>query len=626
MSSGNHEQDIPPNGWIAAPAPPVPVAPDDRLCLPHRKRMSHFYQTGDTGARELCIYFGMQEITFDDERMFPFGEALTRNTVFTARDATAWGPGYTWPEIQPLLEALVGEGILRRGDEVDDPRGGGPVQSLLPPSTCPIARTWTPEDTEAITRDLGGRPVEFAHIESLLSVYRVPHAALDEDDRQVGEANVFPPGLRVDRETEWRVCQYSGSRYRETAPMNVTALKAMIKHWKPMMVTLLAVRAELLTRLRRVRDDSWTVGELHLLACVVLSAPSYLLMHGPDAAHRPLHPILSSLFRITDGIRMVTHEMMFLSAEPTRDPGERTSPAELYGFAERNGTFLSTHGVCAGPKPMIDELLTIAYEGTPVEGADAVQLPPAITDLLAQAPEAVDYALLGLQVWSLSRTLWLVMSVAYRGLRGVVNATSEPGLCARLRARFDDDWIVLNTQRIADDYERDVHTTVYRDTYEQSWRALRTPVGTARYDERIAPVPVSEHHRAVASQLRSLLAARLAGSALAAPAVVDRILEILLLELRAEQAVLAATTELQREINARLGRPDARRPLTALDLRVGFAMYGGALADFPYLYTSLERELGIRVECTADAIEVSATLPDREADPGRVDDPPAARA
>jgi len=43
---------------------------------------------------------------------------------------------------------------------------------------------------------------------------------------------VFPPRLRLDRDTEWRVCQYAGSRYRDDAPMNVTALKA-IKYWKP---------------------------------------------------------------------------------------------------------------------------------------------------------------------------------------------------------------------------------------------------------------------------------------------------------------------------------------------------------------------------------------------------------
>jgi len=49
-------------------------------------------------------------------------------------------------------------------------------------------------------------------------VYRIPHPALDGDDRQVGEANVWPPGLRLDRETEWRVCQYPGSRYRDVAP------------------------------------------------------------------------------------------------------------------------------------------------------------------------------------------------------------------------------------------------------------------------------------------------------------------------------------------------------------------------------------------------------------------------
>jgi len=581
------------------------LEPSDLLHVPHRKRMSHAYVTGESGARELYIYYGMKEISFDEERLFAFGEQLVRQSSFVAEAATAWGPGYEWPEIRSMLEALVQEGILKRGDTIDDPRGGGLVPSLLPPSECPAPRSWSAEHCEAISRELGGRPVEVGYLETIISVYRVVHPALDGDNRQVGEANVFPPGLRLDRDTEWRVCQYSGSRYRDDRPMNVTALKAMIKHWKAMMAAILEIRAHVRGRLPRARER-WTVGDLHMFAGVALSIPGYqLLKRGGGSPLPPLHPVLSSMFRITDGIRMTTHEMLFLSDERTRDPDEPVTADDLYGFAERNGTFLAAAGVCAGPKAMIDEFFTTVFDGTPVKGSEDLVLPAEVRDLLAELPAATDYALLGLQSWAVSRSIWLAMSRAYKALRAAF-ATTDVGdaLCQRLRAWLDADWAKLQQGRIADDHEHDVHVVVYTDTYEQAWRALPSPAGAPTLAERIAPGPEDPSHAAAAAQLREIVAARLAGSA--AAGLTDRIVEILTLYLREEQAILASTMEIQRAINAMLERPQPGRPLTARDLHVTFVMYGGSIGQFPYLFDMLEDQLGFRVECDAGTIAVTA--------------------
>src|SRR5215470_1453864 len=157
---------------MAAPVEPVVIAPTDNLHVPHRKRMSYAYVTSDSGTRELCIYYGAKEITFDEERLFPFGEQLAKQSSFIAETATSWGPGYDWPELQGLFEALVQEGILKRGDATEDPRGGGLVPSRLPRSVCPVPRAWSAETCEAIVRELGGRPVEIGNLEAILSVYR----------------------------------------------------------------------------------------------------------------------------------------------------------------------------------------------------------------------------------------------------------------------------------------------------------------------------------------------------------------------------------------------------------------------------------------------------------------------
>lgn len=615
LSDGQRESAVSPScevpGLVARPV----VAPTDRLRVAHRKRMSHAYVTTETGARELCIYYGSKEVTFDEARLFGFGEQLVSQSSFTAESATAWGPGYDWAEVRALLEALVAEGIIKQADAAEDPRGGGLVPSLLPPSACPVPRSWSSSECESITQDLGGRPIEIGNLEAVVSSYRIAHPALDADGRQVGEANVYPEGLRLDRETEWRVCQYAGSRYRDDAPMNVTALKAMIKHWKPMMAALLEVRAEWRNRLARARAG-WTVGDLHMFARVVLAIPAFPLMRGGGSSPQPpLHPVLSSLFRITDGIRLTTHDMLFLSAERTRRPGEPITAEELYGFAERNGLFLSAFGVCAGPKPLIDEFLATVFDGAPVQGTDRRELPAEVQAVLSQLPAAVDYGLLGVQVWAVSRSVWLAMSRAAKALRELFETSAgDAGAGGRLRARLRDAWRKLERERIAVDHERDVHYTVYADAYEQAWRALRSPSGPPTLAARIAPGPERPLHRAVAGQLRGILTSRCSatdrtdvgdvGDAGSAP-VIEPIVDILVAYVREEQAVLASVTELQASINVLLDRPRPTRPLTVRDFHLTFVMNPPPISAFPYLLDMLEDELGFRVECTADTVEVS---------------------
>jgi hypothetical protein len=131
-------------------------------------------------------------------------------------------------------------------------------------------------------------------------------------------------------------------------------------------------------------------------------------------------------------------------------------------------------------------------------------------------------------------------------------------------------------------------------------------------------------YTAAARRFRDLLAARCSAAPGTGVPDLDRIVAALVLFLREEQAILGATEEIQAAINTLLERTPARRPLTARDLRVNFAMYGGSIAEFPYLFDMLEDELGIRVECTAGTIEITdvTSVPDlgasrTESDPSR---------
>jgi hypothetical protein len=578
------------------------LSPTDRLVVPHRKRMSYAYVTND-GVTELCIYYGLKEISFDEEKFFAFGEQLVKQSCFAAEDAVAWGTGYTWTEVRPLLQALLADGIVKHERAVEEFQGGGLVPSQVRVSECTVPRSWSAAECEGITRDIAGHPVEVGYLEAILSVYRIAHPALDADGRQVGEANVFPPRLRLNQDTEWRVCQYSGSRYRDEAPMNVTALKAMIKYWKPMMATLLEIRTEVMNRLERTRAG-WTVGDVHTLACIVLALPAFQLMKGGGTApQRPLHPVLSSLFRITDGVRMATHEMLFLSAERSRLPEEPLTASELYAYTERSGILLSDTGVCAGPKALIEEFFTVFFDGTEVAGMEEHPIPPEVRDLLAELPSAVDYAFYGMQVWGIARSAWLAMSRAYKSLLKIWESVSDTSLGQRLLARFQADWRKLEWARIADDYERDVHDVVYADAYEQAWRGLRAPKGAATYAERIAARGDSPIFAAAAMQIRRILLARFSSSDCPEfETVVERIVETLVLYLREEQAILGSSTELEETINRLMDRPLPTRPLSVRDLRVNYTMLG---VMFPYLFDTLEGELGLRVDSNAVSIAVS---------------------
>jgi hypothetical protein len=581
----------------------APIAPTDRLYVPHRKRLTKSYAINEEGVRELRIDYGLKEISFDEEHLFPFGEQLVSLPSFTAETATSWGPGYPWAEIHPLLEALLDEGIIKRGDGGDERATGGLAPSPLPPSTCPMARTWSAAECESITRDLGKRPVEVGYLESVVPVFRIAHAALDADDRQVGEANVYPPTLRLDRETEWRVCQYSGSRYQDDSPMNITALKAMIKHWKPMMAALLEVRAALAGRLSiAVTGQPWSIGDLHTLACVVLALPAYQLMKGGGQSPQPpLHPVLSSLFRITDGIRMTMYEMQFLLSEKPRHADDPMTAAEIYSYSETHGVFISPTGVCAGPKPLIDEFLVTAVDGVPAEGIEGLQHSDEVAALLAQLPEIVDYGLYGLQIWGLTHSTWLLMSQAYHGLLEVLERCpqrSEVG--ERLVAKLRADWIRLERTQIAKDYDREVHQRAYADAYERSHRALCAPIGKPTLAEHLEPCAENAEHEAVERELRAALGATGLDETAAARAAA-----VLVHYLRQEQAILVAVTSLEEEINSRLQRPRPTRPLAVRDIKLYYTMGGGT---YPYLFDALESELGVQVEPSAGAIRITTSL------------------
>lgn len=576
--------------------------------FPKHRRTVVQYSTGESGVAELHLYYDDKEISFDEPDLFPFGETLAKQARFTAGDATGWGEGYEWPRIRDLLQQLIEEGVLVRAAHVDRETvvlGDAIGPSPLPPSTCPVARSW--DECEAITQDLAGRPVELGYLELIVPIFRVAHIAVDADQRQVGEANVFPPALRLDVPTEWRTCNLPGTRYQSERPMNVTAMRVMRAHWSQMMAAVLRVREGYLRRFPEA-EGAWTVGHVERLSAAVLAVPTYQLMRRHDRVENgELHPALSSLFRVTDGVRMTVHQMLFNPMnEPSRSPHQAVAIDGILDYAERNYSFHSAHGVCAGPRAMVRELIEVLLEGCGNTDYAAVPLEPAVQFAFDNLDAAIEYGLHGLRAHAALFSLWPVMARAHEQIAETVEAWPliDTPMVAALREGMRTNRRLLKGTFLVHEKWRAGRENVYADMYQQCGRGVTGLGGAPGLDVLLAPAWTGVH-RQTEAQLQDILRSRFE--------LVDGTAEALVLDLSGcvmdfllrEQAVLRTAVAVQNDINRLLGREQPKRALSAADIDVYNLMQGFDPNRLPYLIDELERLLGIHIEIDTDSLTIT---------------------
>ena len=585
----------------------VQIEPHDQLFLPMNKRVVVQYAAGGDGARQLHLYCGPKEVIFDEPELFGFGENLAKHASFIAGSSVQWTVGYDWPRVRELLEALIAEGVLVHGADAGEGLPTGPEgkdqPSPLPPAPCERPRTW--DECEAITRELTGRALEPGYLELVVPVFRVGHIAMDGDGRQVGEANVFPRPLRVEVPTRWRTCIYPGSRYLDDKPMNVSALKAMRAHWPQAMAGLLRVREAYLRRFPAARAGM-TLGDVERLSTLVLAVATYpLIKKEGRVPNGQLHPVLSAMFRATDGLRMTTHQMLFVPvAEATMSPDTRITAAEIHAYGERNYSFHSTQGVCAGPTVMIEQFLRVLVEGGDSEQFAKVEFAPPVQQALADMDPAFDYGLLGLQAFAVVFSLWPIMTRTYARMAQVVQDWIGPRTAAldRFDAYLREKAQVLRSETFhATEEWRANRERVYADIYAQCATGLGDPVRQALAD-RISG-RLSEQHRAPAEALREQLL-RCCGDA----GSVDLLVDTLMHCFARTQQVLRLASETQERINTLLGRAHPRRPFSATDVDIHVLLQGDEARRLPHLLDELERLLGFRVTITPERLEIADAI------------------
>lgn len=583
------------------------LQPQDLLHLPLHQRTVAQYAEGEGGVRELRLYYADKEISFDEPELFTFGETLARQSRFAAGDALGWGQPGDWPRVQGLLLQLVEAGVLRRGDGDADgdalPRGDeGLRPSPLPPALTTTARSW--HECPHLMAELTGQPLDIGFLELVVPIFRVAHMALDAEGRQVGESNAFPAVLRLDVPTRWRTCIYAGSRHQDDKPMNVTALKAMRAHWAPMMAMLLKVRQAYLARCPEARAG-WTVGHLERLSTAVLALPAYQLMRRENRVENGrLHPVLSSMFRVTDGLRMTMHHMLFIPfGEPTRRPDTPMTGAEVHAYAERSFSFHSEHGVCAGPKAMIDEFLSVLVDGQRPRDGLPETLDDELQAAIADIEPALDYAMLGLKAYAAVFSLWPMTMRTYEQLAAITEAWVAEQPTPEVQAL--QDWLqpivarLRSSTHLGTEAWRADRELVYGDMFAQSERAFSGEPPPQTLAELLAPTPLAPDSTAMRAWQAAMARRFDIGSPHAA-----RWQACLLNYFLQARAVVRLACDVQRQTNRLLGREQPRQRFTAAHIDIYVQLVGQTEGRVPFLLDELQQRLGLRVEIDAEALAI----------------------
>jgi hypothetical protein len=567
-----------------------------------RKRFVPIYFPNENGVRELTLHIGTQEISFDEPELFPWAEKLAEQDSFMAGTATTWAPQpLEWPRVQTLLDSLLDAGILSRTPPkaaMPEPNESELHQRFLAFEkrrvTVDGPRSWG-DKPSAVVQEICGRIVDDAYIEAIVPVQRLAHIAMDREGRQVGELNTFPDMLRLKVETEFKTCGYAGSRYRSDRPMNMTALRSMIAHWKPVLKATSLCREEFVRRYPQLPDGRWKLGEVYFAAWHILALPTFQLMRAKDPVKTgDLDPVLSSLFRVIDGVRMIAGHMLDLYERPMFHDTP-VGPKDIVTAVEREDQYRTYHGVCAGPPAMVDELVATLMDGKPVEGRDQVQLGPWEADI----PAALDYALYGLQVYASVMICLVRMGLAFTRIREALLRSPEltSGRIGKLRQGVENAWERILPGRNHTKEQRDFSEPFYHRMF---WHAQR---GVTGFD------PSKQRDLAKELEPAGLLGGPALGAvrdifasaeepefAAAHGALLQEVGGYVLDYLRYERKVLGVISDVEAQIGQLLGRAPAKMPFTGMQL--GTALAVGRSNGFRtqlYLLDTIQEALGIEV-------------------------------
>lgn len=568
------------------------------LCIPKRRRLTHSRIKNDDGQEILHLFYGEIELIFDEPDIAPLGEKLIEVEHFSGQEVMSWTSGVEWERVRELLQALLDSQVIKRQAEIPAaPADAFPkTLGLAPPGREPQTFTGADGKCPMITEEAFGRAFDLPNLEVVVPIYRIAHPAMDTDGRQIGENNVTPRTLFLDLPTQRRLCGYAGSRYHDELPMNVTALKHMAKRWPELLSLTEQSRVEIFRRLPPGDPAALRAGELHFLAVCQLASVGYVMVRGEHpVANGELDSGLSAMFRLVDGVRLVTNDLLRerLGGRGWETPVSAQSVAD---FAEHFAIYRGTHGVCAGPPALIDEYLKVLTG----EASAPIEAEPPVTARLGDVDAAIDYALLGQRIEAAVRYLGNAQGLLHLRMRAAFAGQTPPSALQELvevpldAAHFPqlrEDHPPLETFQL----ELEVCRWLFARA-GQGLPARAEPAELDELDELDALMRLdAAAQEATQRRLAELLAFGLPpDKALAAP-LSGQLAALLAESFALERRCLRVVEREQAALNERLRRP-AGRQLTSADL----AAYNRPRCG-PAHYQLLADGLGLEVRSTSAA-------------------------
>ena len=578
------------------------LQPSEVLYIPKRKRLTHSRIKNEEGQEILHLFYGEIELIFDEPDIAPVGEKLMEIERFRAEEAMAWSnvAPHEWEKIRDLLQGLIDHQVLKRTSEA--PAGAAeafPARlGLAPEGREP--RTFSVHDDRCpvLTEEAFGRAFDLSNLEVLVPVYRTAHPALDTDGRQVGENNVTPRTLFLDLPTQRRVCNFAGSRYQDDLPMNVTAMKHMGQRWPELLSLTEQFRVALLARMPPRDPSSLCAGEVHFLAVCQLASVGYVLVRGVDPVQNgQLDAGLAAAFRLIDGVRLVTNDILRATAGAHGCDGP-VNAQSIADHAERYGVYRGTFGVCAGPPALIDEYLRVLLG----EASAPIQVEPTVAARLGDLEAAIDYGLLGERVESVVRFLGSSQGLPHERLR-VAFAGHSPRteLQERVEAPIDSEHYPLLRQGhpLVETFKLEID--VSRWLFARAGEALPGKVDGASLDELMQLDPAAQ--AASQRRLAEFFAHALPADKVLSEPICSELAAVAADVFALERRCLRVVGREQGKLNERLRRRPGRA-LTGVDL----ATYNRPRTG-PPLYTTLAEGLGVSV--TSDAASTVVRYEDR---------------
>jgi hypothetical protein len=422
------------------------LTPEELLYIPKRRRLTHDRFKAENGQEVLHIFYGQVELIFDEPDVAPVGQRLLEVEQFRAGEAMAWSSGapHAWERIRELLEALLEQGVLGRVSDAPADRVAEAYPKRLGEvpegSREPVTFSGHDNRCPALTERAFGRAFDLSSLEVVVPVYRVAHPALDADGRQVGENNVAPRTLFLDLPTVRRQCNYAGSRYQHERPMNMTAMKAMSRLWPDLLSLTEQLRKAVLARMPPRDPEVLSAGELHTIAVCTLASVGYVMVRGVDPVpNGQLDNGLAAMFRLIDGVRLVTNDLVRSAPEAP------VNAQAIADYAERHAVYHGPHGVCAGPPALIDEYLRVLTG----EAAAPIDVQPDVAARLGDLQAAIDYGLLGQRVEAAARFLGASQGLLHERLRA---AFAGHGPRTQLQERVEAPVDIAHYPLLRDDF------------------------------------------------------------------------------------------------------------------------------------------------------------------------------